>query len=97
MHPYRVRDVEELRDSMAASKRTVPHTVRSLAHQVGANRTTIGYLMTGVQTGLSRELAERLSVELQRPMSDLFVPASSANADIDGGSNRRADGARDER
>lgn len=79
--PYCVRDVEVLRQRMAASERVVqivPHSVRSLAEQVESNRGTIGALLTGKQSSLSEELAQAIARELKCPVEDLFVPTEIA-------------------
>lgn len=84
MHPYRVRDRKKLRGYLEASQRIVPHSVRSLAAELGVNRGTIGNLLTGVQQGVSEELASSIAEELDAPFDELFEPASSESGDIDG-------------
>ena len=95
-HPYRVRNVEALRKRMAASKRVVPHTVRSLAEQVNANRGTIGHLLSGEQETLPKELAERIAFELGVPLEDLFMPSSFEFPNANGEDAQDALEARDE-
>lgn len=81
MHDYRVRDLDTLRERMKASKRVVPHSVRSLAELVGTSSTTVGNILTGTQPRVSAELANRLAVALGVPVADLFVSEVSASAD----------------
>jgi len=83
MHPYRVRDKEKLRQCLEASQRVVPHSVRSLAAELGVSHGTIGHLLTGVQQGVSEELASALAEQLGAPFDELFVPAVSESDDID--------------
>lgn len=81
MTRFRVRDVETLRRCMQSSQRIVPHSVRSLATQVGANRAKIGFLLTGERQFVDEALAKRLSEVLMRPVSELFVPVESSSED----------------
>lgn len=84
MTRYRVRDIQALRARMASSQRVVPHSVRSLAALVGANRTAIGYLLTGERPTVDEALAQRLAVALASPVEDLFVPDVSTFRDGEG-------------
>ena len=82
-YTHRVRDLEALRAAVKASTRVVPHSVRSLAEAVGANRTTMGDLLTGDQQRLSEGMAHRLAGALGRPFDDLFMPDASESGDGD--------------
>lgn len=82
-YPYRVRDVEALRERMKSSTRVVPHSVRSLAALVGSNRTTVGDLLTGDQERLSEGLAHSLATALGAAFDDLFVLDASGSGDTD--------------
>lgn len=82
-HPYQVRDPEALKERMHSTQRVVPHSVRSLASAVGKSSTTIGDLLTGKQTRVTRELAVSLSVALGVRLEDLFMPSTSESADTD--------------
>lgn len=81
MARFRVRDVDALRRSMESSQRIVPHSVRSLADQVGANRSKIGYLLTGERSHVDEALAKRIAEVLMRPVSELFAPEGSSSED----------------
>lgn len=73
MARYRVRDLEALRDRMSKSQRVVPHSVRSLADQVGANRAVVGRLLSGERNRVDGIIAQRIAVALGTPLGDLFV------------------------
>lgn len=73
MARYRVRDKDKLRDRLAKSKRVVPHTVRSLAEQVSVSPSLVGHLLSGERETVDSNVAERISAELQVPLSELFV------------------------
>lgn len=81
MTRFRVRDVEALRGRMESSQRIVPHSVRSLATLVKANRSTIGYLLTGERPVVNEALAQRIAVALGVPVEDLFAPEKSSSED----------------
>ncbi len=81
MARYRVRDLGALRDRMANSQRVVPHSVRSLAQQVGANRATVGHVLSGERERLDGVLAQRIAVALGASFSDLFVEDDSPSGD----------------
>lgn len=83
MTRYRVRDVDALRRCMASSKRVVPHSVRSLASLVGANRTSIGYLLTGERPVVEEALAQRIAEVFASSVEDLFMPEVSSSQDED--------------
>jgi transcriptional regulator with XRE-family HTH domain len=83
MHDYQVRDAKALRARLKASKRVVPHSVRSVAAAAGTSRTTVSNLLTGKQLRVSEELAKSLAFILDVPVADLFMPAVSTSADID--------------
>ena len=80
MTRLRVRDVEALRQCMDSSRRVVPHSVRSLAALVGANRSTIGCLRTGERPVIDEALAQKTAVALGVPVEDLFMPEGSSFA-----------------
>lgn len=81
MSRYRVRDVQYLRDCMQSSQRVVPHSVRSLAKQVGANSTTVGYLLTGERPVVDEKIAEGIAETFGVSLEDLFLPESSTSRD----------------
>lgn len=74
MARYRVRDVQALRERMQQSQRVVPHSVRSLAELVGANRSTVGYLLTGERPVVDEKVAQGIAVALGVSLDDLFLP-----------------------
>jgi transcriptional regulator with XRE-family HTH domain len=86
MARYRVRDVQSLRDYMSRSERIVPHSVRSLAERVGANRSTIGFMLSGERPLVDEKVAEGVAEALGAPLEDLFLPEPSQFRDGDNGS-----------
>lgn len=87
MTRYRVRDIETLRRRMASTQRVVPHSVRSLASLVGANRTSIGYLLTGERPVVEEALAQRIAVAFASTVEDLFLPELSPSQDGEPGTS----------
>jgi transcriptional regulator with XRE-family HTH domain len=57
--------------------RTVPHSVRSLAEQAGANRSTIGFMLTGERPSVDEGVAKGVSEALGVPLAELFTPDDS--------------------
>jgi transcriptional regulator with XRE-family HTH domain len=66
---------------MQKSQRVVPHSVRSLAELVGANRTQVGYLLTGERSVVDEGLARSIAIALGASLDDLFLPVSSPSRD----------------
>jgi len=85
MTRYQVRDVDALRDAMKEPRRLVGFTVRSLADQVGANRTTIGYLLTGERPSVDEDVAKRIAEVFGREVDDLFAPVEFTSVNEDDG------------
>lgn len=77
MTRYRVRDIKTLRERMRQPLRTVPHSVRSLAEQAGANRSTIGFMLTGKRPSVDEDVAKGVSEALGVPLAELFTPEDS--------------------
>lgn len=73
MARLRVRDLAQLRERMARSKREVPHSVRSLAQQVNVSHGLVGHLLTGERDSLDSDVAERIAEALDTPVGELFV------------------------
>jgi transcriptional regulator with XRE-family HTH domain len=74
MARYRVRDRLKLRERLAGSKRVVPHSIGSLAKEVGVSAPLVGHLLTGERETVDGEVAKRISEELAAPFDELFAP-----------------------
>lgn len=61
-----------------------------LAAEVGCGRSFIGHLVAGRRTGVSAELARRISEALDVPEEILFVPSASAGSGSNNSSQRDA-------
>jgi transcriptional regulator with XRE-family HTH domain len=72
---------------MDQPRRPAPHTVRSLAEQVGANRSTISALVTGARETVDETVASRLADALGCALESLFVRVG-----VDGEDHEGADG-----
>jgi len=81
MTRYRVRDQEHLRDCVEKSQRIVKHSVRSIAAEVGTNRSQIGFLLTGDRPVVDEEVARGIARVLNRTVGDLFLPELSQSRD----------------
>lgn len=85
MKRYEVRDFQRLRDCMELPLRTVPYTVRTLADEVGANRSTIGYLITGERKTVSEAVAKNIAEVFGVDLDELFAPAAFTSENDDEG------------
>lgn len=74
MTRYEVLDLAKLNECMAEPRRAVPYTVRTLAEKVGANRSTIGYLLTGERKTLPEDVAKNIAEVFEVRVEDLFAP-----------------------
>jgi transcriptional regulator with XRE-family HTH domain len=74
MARYEVRNFQLLRDCMALPLRAVPYTVRTLADEVGANRSTVGYLLTGERKTVDEDVAKNIAEVFGVKIDDLFAP-----------------------
>lgn len=83
MTRYRARDIEQLRQLAATPRRTVPHSVRSLAKRLKTNSSTVGYLLTGARPTVDEQVAKGFAEEYGHTLEDLFVPDVSASEDDD--------------
>jgi DNA-binding XRE family transcriptional regulator len=83
MTRYKARDIEVLRKCMKEPRRLVGYTVRTLASEVGANRTTIGYMLTGERPYVDETVAQRIAEVLGHSLGDLFEPSEFASENED--------------
>lgn len=60
---------------MAEPRRMVPYSVRTLADEVGANRSTIGYLLAGERQTVDETVARGVAEAFGCSVEDLFEPA----------------------
>lgn len=84
MTRYEVLDPVKLRECMAEPRRTVPYTVRTLADEVGANRTTIGYILTGERQTVDEKVAKAIAELFGRSLDELFAPVAFPSGNDDG-------------
>ena len=94
--PYSVRSTEVLRMAIAAATREMPHTMGSVAAQVGTHRSTIHALASGRQFTVSEQLAEKIAFVVGKPVEAIFVPTTLTDENVEGNGTDEASGAHGE-
>ena len=69
--------------ALAEAMKYSGHTVTTLAQAVGANRSTVGHLRSGIRTNCADGVAHRIAEAVDLPLDFLFVVPSANDTHVE--------------